>query len=430
MNGSTAQQRFPALQDWLRRVCSLIVVGCCVTFTGCVLPREPGPLRYLPTEPITAKSCGRVSRLGAWKVSSLEPLEGIIHEISSKVQQVAMDADRGILYVQYRERPLGAKQPAGVYGYDLSTGKCVVRSLLPAHSDMTGQALHRLPLSNTVFDFQRQAAYLTDKYDDDCVLIRISLTGELPTVLMRGVFRLTPRPVLGNGWLLMEAREERANGAKRLQVMVLDPASREHLGPHDVKGDWIELPRIVGGYHDHVITHDFVRKQLIVYRIAADALVEVARKRNVTGCSSVSPACMPTEARPWLVVLPDGLSVEQQVHESAGTVCVLPDLKQSIQLEGLGTYGSGYVSPFEQSVGPSTVLIPNSTVLVLRRGDDRIFFDGLTGKRIGAIRFGRPPVEWYDAGSGFHFTDQRGLYLGVFGTHWIELFGVGQKAGS
>jgi len=356
-------------------------------------------------------------------------LEGLIHEISSKVQQVAMDGERGILYIQYRERPLGCNEPVGIYGYDLSSGKCVVRSLLPAHSDMTGQTFYRLPLSNTVFDFQRQAAYLTDMYDEDCVLIRVSLSGEPPAVVIKGEFRLTPRPVLGNGWLLMETREERANGVKRLQVMVLDPVSRERLGPYDVKGDWIELPRIVGGYQEHVVVHDFMRKQVIVCRIAADALIEVARKGNVVGCSSISPFCVPTEMKPWLAVLPDGLSIEQQVHESAGMVCVLPDLEQSIQLEGLGTYGSGYVSPFEQSVGPSTVLIPSSTVLVLRRGDDRIFFDGLTGKRVGTIRFGRLPVEWYDAGSGFHFTDQRGMYLGVFGTHWIELFGVGPKAG-
>jgi hypothetical protein len=98
-------------------------------------------------------------------------------------------------------------------------------------------------------------------------------------------------------------------------------------------------------------------------------------------------------------------------------------------IDGTVTKASGYVSPFDRSVGPSTVWIPGSTLLVLARGDDRIFFDGMTGKRTGIIRFGRPPVEAYDAGSGFPFTDQQGLYLGVFGTHWIQLFGVRHSVG-
>jgi hypothetical protein len=420
-----ATERRPVLDG-----CRLVVTLACLLPLGCVMPTEPGPLTCLPTETITPATLGRLTRVGAWKVSSLDPLEGIVRERSAKIDDAAMDSDRGILYVQYREHPLGRAEHAGIYGYNLVTGKCVVRSPFPARSDMTGQLFYFMALTRSVFDFDRQVAYVSDMFDHVNALVQLSLTGQAPRLLIQSEFRLAKNPTLGNGRLLMEARHVEAGGNKRLQIMALDPVSLEQVGPYDIKGNWVELPMVVGGHQDYVVIHDFVHDEVIVYRMGADALVEVARKGHIARCWSVSPHCMPTHVEPWLIVVPSGCSIQQRIRESAGTVYVLPDLQNGVRLEGSGAQEREYAPRSAPTVAVPYACIPSSTLLDFGAGDDHVFFDGLTGRRVGAIRFGQLPIESYDARVGISFTDQHGLYLGVFGSHWIQLFGTCPNVGS
>jgi hypothetical protein len=367
------------------------------------------------------QSVDEIQRVGAWKMAAMSLHEAIVHDVSSKIFAAAVDSDRHILYVLYN-KPTAPSLVAGLYGYELDTGRIVVTSPLPARTDMTGTTRRASLIGPAVFDFQRQACYVTTRLNNEIAVVRLSLSGSLPQVLARG-YLLCEGAVLNEDTVLLKTSMHFP-----FQLAALDLETLQIEGPWD----WpitIEDCSVSGTNNGYILVRQTYlrpdgrlerRVTVSVMRIFEQRLELVTSTENVSSCWSLSPPLVTSKGRGHVLVtfFPDG---GWGVPVSPPTICSLPDFVPMVQLTDLDLDLTGLDKAFVLS---DAVSIPGTDLIAIpmhRNAEFKIHStrtgEALIERRLYA--FPVEPTESWDV-----FVDQHNRYLGYTGMHWVQLFGV------
>lgn len=385
---------------------------------GCVLPEVPARLKKLPSERIAGDSIARVHRLAAWKMATPEGLEGILREFDTRIDDVAIDSVRRLLYVQFNEAPQFLAERQGICVFDLTERAFVKHIAFPRYQDNDGGMQQCPTWKGTVFDFERQRCYVNAWMNKRLGVACVDIEGA-STRLIHRELRLARWPVLDERRLLLTSSE--VSGPQAVAFLDLDGLKVD--GPYFLP-ETDSVGAVRGGCGDWIVTQKCDTREVFVYRRRHGAVGPASRIKGVLESALVSSRIVGPEVKPWLVAVMEG-QLPRARDMSAATVFSLPELKPLAVLEGYGIPPEGLTYPGQTAV-PDWVSIPGTSLLAAYLWGTRasiVVFDATNGHRVARFGLRQAPVDRYET-IAFPFTDQQGLYIGSFGGYWIQAFGV------
>lgn len=228
----------------------MIVPWSLVASIAVIAPAAGCPrLKFEPREKITAENLERLETVLAWQVRAFVPGP----HPADPIKQIAVDGQRGILYLHCHRWGYGLEmlKSAGIFAYDMRSGKEIRHIRVPTLLDMSGSAKNAS--GRCVFDFDNQVAWYACRLEDSDVVLRLDLKKDQPRIVARDLeFADEAHP--GDGRLLL-ATADRWHQSRR--VCWFDPAT-EKLDqpvelPREVEWTWIGAAgnHIVGLTSDH-----------------------------------------------------------------------------------------------------------------------------------------------------------------------------------
>ena len=390
----------------MRYAIILLLLG--IVSSGCTSAR----VAFIPDHEIDASNAQdlRLVSCSKYQHESLLDRMGLgVHAIGP----VAVDGRAGLLYVRRKVRVgLQWGQPVTVDTYDLATGKKLRGTRIPRHADLTGCDTHSQ--SEAWMDVSQRLAYVEmDLGMGGTSVMRLNLEADAPQMVAKeSITRLPPHPDAGERRLLLVIGERFEDEG----VLWIDRGTGHVLGSYawgasaTYRTDRLG-PQILGvvwptvlGWVDHA--QDGVELEVL----QGDG--ERLRRINAL-----------TLPYPWRIGLTE---LDQERRQLIAVIHHAPHsdavTQQKIRVYDLPSLTMTKEIPLEDDpasmgrIGQLLFLVSDESPQVLK------VLDLETGQIVArkSLRNG-----WNDDWGGWDvFTDPHGLYVGVWGSHWIQLFAV------
>lgn len=390
-----------------------------MTLAGILLAGNP-VLQFVPTERISLENLDRLELVLKWKVNSAS-LHG---ELPNAVQGVAVDGAGRVLYLHLQRNLDSLLSPAGIFTYDLQTGRRLRRTRVPERLDMSGD--RRNAYGHSFIDVKRKVAWYSTVMDPNPadrsidVLMELDLTQDRPRLLANDM-GLARFPDLGDGKLLLWSNKP---GAWQKGLAFLDGATGRIEGPYELPQtstvNWDAVggagAYVVAEMHEHDELPDGTTRgttNLAVLMVKDERLAIVAKKDLQNDTGSLNQA-IDRWGKRWVVV-----RESNEVPSSSGPAPAPIEVYGIPDLQPLGRL-PGFV---DARVG---VLRDLRIVVALPREKDRslVLLDEKTGRHLRRLSI--PIGKQNDRLDDFWraFVDPDGFFIGAYGAHSVALFAI------